>query len=88
METRYTIFSASVLPGGQVTLAGFFDGEPLSLGFRGYCASPDGAIEILVVGNCVSDPVLVKETKRQGVLVEVIQGAVSQLEGLTLKFQQ
>ena len=86
MKTQYTIWTASELKTGEVAIAGSVVGPFLAIGQEGAATTPQGKVRVVVIGIGVIDPNLVPPN-RQGILVKMLEGKATSLQGLTLDFQ-
>ena len=72
-----------------LAVAGWYEGEMLEAGQQIRCVTSDTSITLEVVSLGIADPILVEETKRQGIVARVLSGSVdglpSSLEGLVFK---
>jgi hypothetical protein len=86
MITQYTVWTASELKTGEVAVSGSAVGPLLDIGQVGVAATPEGSVKVVVVGTGVIDPNLVPP-HRQGMLVRMLAGRATSLQGATLDFQ-
>jgi len=85
MKTQYTVWTANELKTGEVAVSGSVVGPFLSVGQEGEAAIPEGKVKVVVIGTGVVDPNLVPPD-RQGILVKILEGKATSLNGLTLSF--
>jgi hypothetical protein len=85
MSTKYTVWTASELKNGEVALSGAVVGPLLSKGKEGSALTSGGDVKVLIIGTGVVDPNLVPP-ERQGILVKILEGNATFLEGATIEF--
>jgi hypothetical protein len=85
MHSKYTVWTVWELKTEEVALSGSVSGPLLSMGQEGSAVTSSGNIKVVIVGTGVSDRNL-GPPDRQGILVKVLEGRATLLNGAILDF--